>query len=169
MKKIAGRIVWALMSLAAGVLSGGYRRESRRAGEQLLDRSGGGVHLLVGYRFYAKFIAAKVMALDDKRATPAERLRDGHDYEPTNKWILFGHHFAAIAGPGSAGGPDAGRAVRLSAQRVLDHHRRGAGRRGAGFRDSVLLHAARRQDAGPDGPRRDRESRADSRRCSPCC
>jgi carbon starvation protein len=60
---------------------------------------------LVGFRFYGKFIAARVMALDDRRATPAERLRDGHDFEPTNKWILFGHHFAAIAGPGPLVGP----------------------------------------------------------------
>ena len=45
------------------------------------------------------------MALDDKRATPAERLRNGHDFEPTNKWIVFGHHFAAIAGPGPLVGP----------------------------------------------------------------
>ena len=59
----------------------------------------------VGYRFYSKFIAARVMALDDQRATPAERLRDGHDFEPTNKWIVFGHHFAAIAGPGPLVGP----------------------------------------------------------------
>ena len=60
---------------------------------------------LIGFRFYAKFVARKVMALDDRRATPAERLRNGHDYEPTNKWILFGHHFAAIAGPGPLVGP----------------------------------------------------------------
>ncbi len=60
---------------------------------------------LAAYRFYASFIAAKVMALDDERATPAERLRNGHDYEPTNKWIVFGHHFAAIAGPGPLVGP----------------------------------------------------------------
>ena len=60
---------------------------------------------LLAYRFYAAFIAARVMALDDRRATPAERMRDGHDYEPTNKWILFGHHFAAIAGPGPLVGP----------------------------------------------------------------
>ncbi len=59
----------------------------------------------IGFRFYAKFIAAKVMALDDRRATPAQRLRDGHDFEPTNKWILLGHHFAAIAGPGPLIGP----------------------------------------------------------------
>ena len=59
---------------------------------------------LIGYRFYASFLAAKVLALDD-RATPAERLRDGHDFEPTNKWIVIGHHFAAIAGPGPLVGP----------------------------------------------------------------
>jgi carbon starvation protein len=59
----------------------------------------------LGYRFYGGFIAARVLALDDRRATPAERFRDGHDFEPTNKWILFGHHFAAIAGPGPLVGP----------------------------------------------------------------
>src|SRR5436190_2408307 len=59
----------------------------------------------LGFRFYAKFIAARVMTLNDKRATPSERLRNGHDFEPTNKWILFGHHFAAIAGPGPLVGP----------------------------------------------------------------
>src|SRR5262245_29715656 len=59
----------------------------------------------VGYRFYSKFIAAKVVALDATRATPAERLEDGRDFVPTNKWVVFGHHFAAIAGPGPLVGP----------------------------------------------------------------
>ena len=59
----------------------------------------------IGYRFYSKFIAAKVLALDPKRATPAERLEDGRDFVPTNKWVVFGHHFAAIAGPGPLVGP----------------------------------------------------------------
>jgi carbon starvation protein len=59
----------------------------------------------VAYRFYSAFIAAKVFALDDARATPAERLSDGRDYVPTNRWIVFGHHFAAIAGPGPLVGP----------------------------------------------------------------
>jgi carbon starvation protein len=58
-----------------------------------------------GYRFYSRFLAVRVLALDERRATPAERLRNGHDFEPTNKWILFGHHFAAIAGPGPLVGP----------------------------------------------------------------
>jgi len=60
---------------------------------------------LVAYRFYSSFIAAKVLTLDETRATPAERLDDGRDFVPTNKWILFGHHFAAIAGPGPLIGP----------------------------------------------------------------
>jgi carbon starvation protein len=60
---------------------------------------------LVAYRFYSSFIAAKVLVLDDSRATPAERLEDGHDFVPTNKWIVLGHHFAAIAGPGPLVGP----------------------------------------------------------------
>src|ERR1700750_1594297 len=59
----------------------------------------------IGYRFYAKFISVRVMMLNDKRATPSERLRNGHDFEPTNKWSVFGHHFAAIAGPGPLVGP----------------------------------------------------------------
>ncbi len=59
----------------------------------------------VAYRFYGAFLAAKVAVLDDRRTTPAHRLRDGVDYHPTNKWVLFGHHFAAIAGPGPLIGP----------------------------------------------------------------
>ncbi len=60
---------------------------------------------LVAYRFYSAFIAAKLLALDDTRATPSERRDDGRDFVPTNKWVLFGHHFAAIAGPGPLVGP----------------------------------------------------------------
>ena len=59
----------------------------------------------LGFRFYSKFIAAKVLAVDPRRATPAERLENGRDFVPTNKWVVFGHHFAAIAGPGPLVGP----------------------------------------------------------------
>jgi len=59
----------------------------------------------VAYRFYSKFIAQKVFQLDDNRKTPAEIHNDGKDYVPTNKWVLFGHHFAAIAGAGPLVGP----------------------------------------------------------------
>ena len=59
----------------------------------------------VGYRFYSKFLANRVFGLDPRRATPAERFNNGHDFVPTNRWVLFGHHFAAIAGAGPLVGP----------------------------------------------------------------
>jgi carbon starvation protein len=59
----------------------------------------------IGYRFYSKALAAHAFALDDARATPAHRRNDGKDFIPTNKWVVFGHHFAAIAGPGPLVGP----------------------------------------------------------------
>ena len=59
----------------------------------------------LAYRFYGAFLTAKVLALDPKRTTPSHKLEDGHDYIPTNKWVLFGHHFAAIAGAGPLIGP----------------------------------------------------------------
>jgi carbon starvation protein len=59
----------------------------------------------VGYRFYARFLAERVFGLDPRRATPAERLSNGRDFVPTGKWVLFGHHFAAIAGAGPLVGP----------------------------------------------------------------
>ncbi len=59
----------------------------------------------VGYRFYSRFLANRVFGLDDRRATPAERFNNGRDFVPTNKWVLYGHHFAAIAGAGPLVGP----------------------------------------------------------------
>jgi len=59
----------------------------------------------IAYRYYSAFIAAKVLALDDSRVTPAHTMYDGHNYTPTNKYILWGHHFAAISGPGPLIGP----------------------------------------------------------------
>ncbi len=60
---------------------------------------------LVAYRFYSAWIAAKILHVDGRRATPARRINDGKDFVPTNRWIVFGHHFAAIAGPGPLIGP----------------------------------------------------------------
>src|SRR5256886_16861237 len=59
----------------------------------------------ISYRFYSKWLAAKVLALNDERATPAVVKNDGKDFVPTNRWMVFGHHFAAIAGPGPLVGP----------------------------------------------------------------
>jgi carbon starvation protein len=60
---------------------------------------------LVAYRFYGRVLAARVFALRADRPTPAVRLADGRDYVPTNRWVVFGHHFAAIAGRGRSSGP----------------------------------------------------------------
>jgi carbon starvation protein len=59
----------------------------------------------IAYRYYSAFLAARVAVLDDSRTTPAHRFEDGHNYVPTNKWVLFGHHFAAISGAGPLIGP----------------------------------------------------------------
>ena len=59
----------------------------------------------IGYRLYSKWVATTVLVLDPSRVTPAVRINDGRDYVPTNKWVVFGHHFAAIAGPGPLIGP----------------------------------------------------------------
>ena len=61
--------------------------------------------LCISYRFYSKWLAAKVLVLNDERATPAILQNDSKDYVPTNRWMVFGHHFAAIAGPGPLVGP----------------------------------------------------------------
>src|ERR1017187_7160169 len=61
--------------------------------------------LSISYRFYSKWLATKVLVLNDVRATPAVVQNDGKDFVPTNRWVVFGHHFAAIAGPGPLVGP----------------------------------------------------------------
>ncbi len=103
--KLLGSVCWAAVAVAAAASLGAvalFRGEHINSMWLVLAAA---CTYAVGYRFYAKFIAARVMALNDKRATPAERLRNGHDFEPTHKWIVFGHHFAAIAGPGPLVGP----------------------------------------------------------------
>src|ERR1700722_1993829 len=105
MKKIWGHLIWAAISILAAFCLGAIAlgRDEHINSFWLVVASA--CTYLVGFRFYARFLSVRVMGLDDTRATPAERLRDGHDFEPTNKWIVFGHLFAAIAGPGPLVGP----------------------------------------------------------------
>ena len=100
-----GPFVWAAVAVVAAIALGVIASNRGEAVNSLWLVAAAASIFTLGFRFYGKFIAAKVLALDDRRATPAERFRDGHDYEPTNKWILLGHHFAAIAGPGPLVGP----------------------------------------------------------------
>ena len=80
--------------------------------------------LAIAYRFYSAFIAAKIFALDSKNQTPSHDRRDGKDYVPTSRWVLFGHHFAAITGAGPLIGP-------VLAGPFVDLDRRDAGWGGA--------------------------------------
>src|SRR5262249_21675527 len=104
-KRAAAIAVWALVAVGGAVALGKialFRGESINATWFVIAAV---CCFLVAYRLYSAFIAAKLLALDDTRATPAERLDDGRDFVPTNRWVLFGHHFAAIAGPGPLVGP----------------------------------------------------------------
>jgi carbon starvation protein len=103
--KLIGRLAWAVVAVLAAFCLGGIALRRGEPINSIWLVVAAACTYAVGFRFYAKFIAARVMVLNDKRATPAERLRDGLDFEPTNKWIVFGHHFAAIAGPGPLVGP----------------------------------------------------------------
>src|SRR5437899_3995271 len=93
---IAGAGAWAYGTLAR------HRGEQLNSAYILLAAV---CSYAIGYRFYSKWIAVRVLALNDRRATPCEVHDDGKDYVKTNKWIVFGHHFAAISGPGPLVGP----------------------------------------------------------------
>src|SRR5215510_9092987 len=105
MTKLLSTIGWALVAvLGAGCIA--YIAVSR--GETISAAwvvTAAVCTYAIAYRFYSKMIAANVFALNAMRATPAVRLNDGRDFVPTNRWIVFGHHFAAIAGPGPLVGP----------------------------------------------------------------
>src|SRR5438045_851946 len=103
--KMLARLFWIAVAGVAAFCLGGIALNRGEHISSLWLVLAAACSYAIGYRFYAKFIAAQVMTLNDKRATPSERLRNGHDFEPTNKWIVFGHHFAAIAGPGPLVGP----------------------------------------------------------------
>src|ERR671921_840697 len=91
---IVGAVCWGMLALARG--------ETVNAGWLLFAAI---ASYAIGYRFYARFIQTRVLETDDSRATPAERLNNGRDFEPMDKRVLFGHHFAAIAGAGPLVGP----------------------------------------------------------------
>ena len=147
---------WLLVALAGaagwGVLAL-HRGETISAAWLVLAAVG---TYLVAFRFYSRFLADRVFGLNDRRATPAERLDNGRDFVPTTRWVLFGHHFAAIAGAGPLVGPVLAAQFGYLPGHDLDRRRRGAGRRGAGLRHPVRLDAPRRQVARPDGQGGDR-------------
>ena len=94
-----------LLSLVASIAVGGIALHQHEPINALWLVTAAVCIYLLGYRFYSAWIAAKVLAVDPTRATPAERLNNGRDFVPTHRVIVFGHHFAAIAGPGPLVGP----------------------------------------------------------------
>ncbi len=105
MKKLAATFLWVLVALAG---AGAYVALALPRGEPINSAClllAALCSYALGYRFYSKWIAARVLTLDDRRATPCEVHDDGKDFVKTNKWIVFGHHFAAISGPGPLVGP----------------------------------------------------------------
>jgi carbon starvation protein len=105
MNRLTSIAVWTLVALAG---AGSFAWLALSRGETISAAwllTAAVCTYLVAYRFYSRFLASKLFALDANRATPAERLEDGRDFVPTNRWIVFGHHFAAIAGPGPLVGP----------------------------------------------------------------
>jgi carbon starvation protein len=105
MGKVLSWLGWLVVALIGG---GAFAYLALSRGEQVSAAwlvTAAVCTYLIAYRFYSRIIAAKIFALDPNRTTPAERLNDGRDYVPTNRWIVFGHHFAAIAGPGPLVGP----------------------------------------------------------------
>lgn len=105
MRLYLNRFVWAAVCVLAAVALGTIATTRGEPVNSLWLIAAAASLFTLGFRFYGRFLTVKVFALDDRRATPAERFQDGQDFEPTNKWILFGHHFAAIAGPGPLVGP----------------------------------------------------------------
>ncbi|MBV8706454.1 MAG: carbon starvation protein A [Acidobacteriaceae bacterium] len=99
------RVILAVLSILGAFSLGTVVANRGEPVNSLWLIAAAGCIFILGFKVYGRFLALKVALLDDRRATPAERFQDGQDFEPTNKWILLGHHFAAIAGPGPLVGP----------------------------------------------------------------
>ncbi len=105
MNKVLRALVWGLVVVVGAAAVGVVALRRGEPINALWFVVAAGCCYALGYRFYSSFIAAKILAVDSRRATPAERLENGRDFLVTNKWVVFGHHFAAIAGPGPLVGP----------------------------------------------------------------
>ena len=99
------RILWALIALVGAFAVGGVALRRGEPINAMWIVVAAVCVYAIGYRFYSAWLAAKVLSVDPLRATPAIRLNNGRDFVPTHRWIVFGHHFAAIAGPGPLIGP----------------------------------------------------------------
>ncbi|MBY0555861.1 MAG: carbon starvation protein A, partial [Burkholderiaceae bacterium] len=97
---LASRLGWAALALCGATALGVVALKRGESISAIWIVIAAVCVYLIAYRFYSLYIADKVLGLDSRRLTPAQRLNDGLDHVPTNKYVLFGHHFAAIAGAG---------------------------------------------------------------------
>ena len=104
-KTFLSKLVWLAIAVGGASAIGGIALHRGESINAIWFVAAAICTYLIGYRFYSAWICAKVLVLDETRATPAERFNNGRDFIPTNKWVTFGHHFAAIAGPGPLIGP----------------------------------------------------------------
>ena len=104
-RRVLSGLAWFCVAVLGAAAAGGIALHRGESISSLWFIAAAICVYALGYRFYSAFIAVRVLCLDPTRATPAERLNDGRDFVPTDKWIVFGHHFAAIAGPGPLIGP----------------------------------------------------------------
>lgn len=105
MNKYLKNLIWLVVAVLGAAALGGIALHRGESINALWLITAALCVYAVAYRFYSAWIAARVLSIDATRATPAERLDNGRDFVPTNRWIVFGHHFAAIAGPGPLVGP----------------------------------------------------------------
>ncbi|MDQ1831931.1 carbon starvation CstA family protein [Massilia scottii] len=105
MKRLSSQLGWAALSVFGACALGYIALKRGEAINAIWIVAAAVCVYLIAYRFYSQFIADRVLGLDPKRQTPADKFNDGLDYVPTNKYVLFGHHFAAIAGAGPLVGP----------------------------------------------------------------
>jgi len=105
MNKLLSTVLWTAIAIIGAAAIGGIALNRGEHINALWFIAAALCVYAIAYRFYAAWITATVLVVDQTRATPAERLNNGRDFVPTNKWIVFGHHFAAIAGPGPLVGP----------------------------------------------------------------
>jgi len=105
MNTLQKNLIWLAVAIAGAAALGGIALNRGESVNAVWFVTAAVCVYALAYRFYAAWIAASVLATDPTRATPAERLENGYDFVPTNRWVVFGHHFAAIAGPGPLVGP----------------------------------------------------------------
>ena len=159
MKKPVSIVLWMLVALMGALAYGVVALHRGEPLNAVWLLAAAACTYSIGYRFYSKWIAARIMALDDRRATPCHGPRGRQGFRPHQQMDRLRPPLRRHQRARPPGGPGAGGPVRLPARHPVDPHRRGARRRGAGLLHPLLLHPPRRQVPGRDGQGGDRQAR----------